>query len=93
MKNNEKLVLIEGEFQHQDAKEILRNVFSTKINFHQLKNFRSKETFGKVDETAMTRIPALKKEIVKLEQILLEAEEQNKKLIISSEINIQFSNE
>ncbi len=87
---NEKLKLIEGEFLHEEAKEILTHIFSAKINFHQIKNFSSNEQFGKDDETSIKRIPALKKELTRLEKILSEAKAQNKKLTISSEINISI---
>jgi hypothetical protein len=90
MTKNKKLKLIEGEFHYDEAKEILTNIYSAKINFHQMKNFSSHERFGKDDETAKQRIPALKKEIIKLEKIFLKAQKQNKKLIIGSEINISI---
>ncbi len=93
MTKNEQLKLIEGEFLHEEAKEILTNIFSAKINFHRSKNFSSQERFGKDDERALERIPALEKEIDKLEKILFEAEVQNKTLLISSEINISLSND
>lgn len=88
MTKNEQLKLIEGKFQHDEAKEILLNIFSAKLNFHQMKNFSSQERFGKDDETALIRIPALKMEVLKLKAILAEAELNNKKLRISSEITI-----
>ena len=93
MTNNEKLKLIDGDFIHEEAKEILMSIFSAKINFHQMKNFSSQERFGKDDETAVERIPALKHEIAKLNTILSAAKAQNKRLTIISEINISLSNE
>ena len=93
MNKTEKLNLIEGNFSDVEAKDILMNIFSSKINFHQLKNFSSQERFGKDDETAKKRIPELKVEIERLKQILSEAKAKNKTLVISSEINISFSND
>lgn len=90
MNKTEKLTLIEGEFLNEDAKDILVNIFSTKIHFHEMKNFSSQERFGKQDEIAKTRIPALKKEIEKVLQILSEAKSNNKKVMITSEINISL---
>lgn len=87
------LKLIEGEFQAQEAKEILLNVFHAKINFHQRNNFSSLERLGKEDPIAQKRIPDLKKELTRLEKILIEAESKNKKLAINSEITISFSEE
>ena len=89
----EKLTLIEGKFLHEEARDILMNIFSGKISFHQLKNFSSQERFGKDDETAKKRIPELQKEVQKLQEILAEAKAGNKKLIITSEINIALSND
>jgi DNA-directed RNA polymerase subunit F len=88
-----KLNLIEGEFPMTEAKEILYNIFSTKINFHQRNNFSHKERFGKEDPTAKKRIPALNKQLVKLEKVLNEAKAKNCKLIINSEVTISLSKE
>ncbi len=88
MKRTEKLTLIDGSFTYEEAKEILINIFSSKINFHTMKNWSSQERFGKEDEIAQKRIPALRKEIKKLDRILTKAKAKNKKLVVSSEINI-----
>lgn len=93
MNKIEKLVLLEGNFSHDDAKEILSNIFSSKINFHNVKNWSSQERFGKDDIIAQKRIPALKSEMKKLEHILLEAKTKRKKLVISSEIKISLQEE
>lgn len=93
MNKTEKLTLIEGVFLHDEAKEILMNIFSAKVNYHQLKNFSSQERFGQDDETARKRIPALRAEMEKLQEILSEAKLNNKKLEVRSEINISLSNE
>lgn len=90
MNKVEKLTLIEGDFIFDEAKEILINMFSSKINFHNIKNWSSQERFGKDDEIAQKRIPALRNEMKKLEEILLEAKAQNKKLMITSQINISL---
>lgn len=34
----EKLTLIEGDFSFDEAKKILNSIFSSKINFHNIKN-------------------------------------------------------
>jgi hypothetical protein len=90
MNKVEKLTLIEGEFIFDEAKEILINMFSSKINFHNIKNWSSQERFGKDDEIAQKRIPALRNEMKKLEEVLLEAKGKNKKLMITSEIKISL---
>jgi hypothetical protein len=91
MKKVEQLTLIDGNFNDEEAKEILISILTTKIHFHEMKDFSSQERFGIQDETAKKRIPALKKEIEKLLQILSEAKLHNKKLSIDSIINISIS--
>ena len=91
MNKTEKLTFIEGAFTDAEAKEILMNVFSTKINFHQIKNLSSQERFGKVDVAASKRIIALKKGLEKAMEMIAEANKNNKKLTIKSEINITIT--
>ena len=91
MNKTEKLTFIEGAFTDAEAKEILMNVFSTKINFHQVKNLSSQERFGKVDVAASKRIIALKKGLEKAMEMIAEANKNNKKLTIKSEINITIT--
>jgi hypothetical protein len=93
MNDTEKLVLIDGIFSHGDAKEILLNIFSSKINFHNIKNWSSQERYGKEDEIAQKRVPALKSEMQKLQELLLLAKAGNKKLIVRSEINITLTDD
>lgn len=90
MKNTETLVPIDGIFSHEEAKEILINLFKSKINFHQMKNWSSHERFGMDDETSQKRIPVLKVEMEKLNQILLYAENTRQKLKVQSAIHISF---
>ena len=87
MNSNKKLQLIEGEFSFNEAKEILTSMFNSKINFHNIQNWSSQERYGKDDETAQKKIPLLKNEIEKLEEIILEAKANNKKLIDLTEVH------
>ena len=91
MKDIEKLTLIDGVFSTEEANEILMSIFTSKINFHNIKNWSSNERFGKDDESAQRRIPALKNEIENLQIILSKAKANNKKLVVTSEINIALS--
>jgi hypothetical protein len=90
MRKTETLTIIDGNFTYDEAKEILIAMFISKINFHNIKNWSSQERFGKDDEVAQKKIPALKNEMKKLEGILAEAKAKNKKLVVSSEINISL---
>ena len=47
MKKNETFNLIDGVFSVDEAREILMNIFSTKIQFHEMKNLSSEERFEK----------------------------------------------
>ncbi|HMR89226.1 MAG TPA: hypothetical protein PKD51_13790 [Saprospiraceae bacterium] len=93
MNTSEKLILIDGKFDHEEAKSILMNIFATKIQFHELKNFSAQERNGKDDETAIKRIPELKKAMNSIESLLGEAKSNNKKLILKSEVNFSFTDE
>ncbi len=93
MNKLETLTLIEGNFSEEEARDILMNIFSAKINFHQSTNFSSQERFGKQCEIAQKRLPELKKEIEKVRQVVSEAKSKNKRLIITSEINIYLSDD
>ncbi|HEY0054448.1 MAG TPA: hypothetical protein VGB63_03740 [Pedobacter sp.] len=88
MNNDPNLTLINGEFTPADAREILKNVFWSKIQFHEMRNFSSKERHGKEDEIALKRITELKKSLEKLLEIVFEAESNNETLSIQAEICI-----
>lgn len=88
MSEKENLTLIEGSFSVDEAKEILTNIFSSKINFHKIRNLSTQVRYGKDDVIAQKRIPALKMELEKLEAIIAEAKAHNKKLLVNSAISI-----
>lgn len=90
MNTTQQLNLIEGNFTNLEAKEILQNVFATKLKFHELKNFSSIERFGKEDPVAMVRIPQLKNELLRLNEIFEWAETHQKGMHLSSNIDIFF---
>ena len=90
MKKNKTLTIIDENFTSDEAKDVIMNLFSSKLNYHQIKNWSSQEKFGKNDVIAQEKIPALKNEMKRFEEILLEAKANNKKLVISSEINIEL---
>lgn len=93
MNNAETMKLIDGHFAGEDASEILMNLFSSRIDFYNVKNFSSYVRFGCDDEIAQERIASLSEEMRKLQWLLAEAKAQNKKLVISSEINIVLEEE
>lgn len=91
MKNAEKLVPINDTFTCEEATEILLPLLKARINFHNIKNWSSNERYGKDDETAQLRLPLLRKEVDKLTVLLSDAKKQNKRLVVTSEINIALS--
>lgn len=91
MNKTQKLSFIEGTFNDTEAKEILINVFTAKINFHQVKNFSSQERFGKVDNFAAKRIIELRKGLEEALELVKEAQEKQLHLQLSSEITITLT--
>ena len=85
------IILIEGNYSEIEAKEILRNVIATKIHFHSMKNFSSKERFGKEDENSIKRISELQNSLLKINELLINAKANNQRLTIHSTINISTS--
>ena len=91
MKKKQEFKLIEGEFTPQDAKEVLTNLYTSKLNFHLMKNFSSTERFGKSDETSNKKIPELKKSMAIISTIIEKATSKKKKLIVNATVNIEFA--
>jgi hypothetical protein len=93
MSKIEKLKLIEGTFTYLEASEIIKNIFNAKIQFHELKNFSSKERLVKEDELAIKKVKQLKVELEKFKHILLDKEARQNKVYVSSTIDILFDAE
>ena len=93
MKTTERITLINDSFTNEEAKDVLLHLFKSPINFYNIKNWSSQERYRKDDKVSQERIPALKKEIEKLQQILLQSKRENKKLIVSTEIKISFADD
>ena len=85
-----KLKLIDGNFSSQDGKDLLMNLFSSKISFHQMKNFSSNERFGKDDELAAKKIPVLKESKRFIADLFEEALAENKNFKLTSNITIEL---
>lgn len=82
--------LINGQFNDEEAKEILTSMLTTKIKFNELKNFSTQIRTGKEDEFAKNRILVLNEELIKIQEIINEAKMLNKKLTIKSDISISI---
>jgi hypothetical protein len=88
METNLNLSLINGFYSPEEAKEILMNVFASKIQFHELKNLRSMVTSDCEDEASTLRVKQLKNAVEELNELLKKANENNLELSIQSSIEI-----
>jgi len=88
MKEEMNIMLINGSFTKSQAKEILVNVITTKIQFHQLKNFSSIERTGFPDVLAETRLPKLREDLRNIREYLDTLNEEGETITIKSEIII-----
>ena len=92
MEKQDIFTLIEGEFSPIESRELLLNVFKSKIRFHRLKNFSSEERFGKNDEKALSRMVQLQETLVSIFKVIDSAEKENQILEIKAEIILNFTN-
>ncbi len=90
MNNEEQITLIVGSFSDIEAKAILLNVISTKIQFHSMKNFSAQERFGKDDNASMKRITDLNQGLSKINELITHAKENNLHLKIHSTIHLSL---
>jgi hypothetical protein len=82
--------LVRGEYSAVEAKEIVSNLISQKINFHNLRDFSSRERFGKADENSLKRIEELKKSREAMFELIAAAKEEGKTVKINSNITIEL---
>ena len=92
MSHSETFSLIEGSFKADEAREILLNIISAKIQFHQMKNISSKERLGKQDDKSLKRIQELKVSMEKVLELITDSKKNDSSVVISSTINIQKDN-
>lgn len=93
MNNSEKLILVNGTYKQEDAKEILMNVFNQKVLFHEKKQFSSLVRFGKEDESTAKRILELKHSMILINEIIDKANAENKLVSIHSDVFISLVDE
>ena len=90
MYNKRQVMLINGIFSDIDAKEILLNVISAKIQFHSMKNFSAKERFGKEDLVSLKRKTDLNYDLLNINELIAHAKANNLYLKIDSTIHISL---
>lgn len=91
MNEIEKITLISGTYSEKEAKEILRNVITTKIHFHGMKNFSTKERLGKEDSNSIKRIKELQNSLLKINEFINNVKQKNQYFQIQSTIHISLS--
>ncbi|MEQ9465782.1 MAG: hypothetical protein RLN88_00135 [Ekhidna sp.] len=82
--------LIKGEFQVDDAAEILNHMLMTKINFHERRNFSSQIRFGQNDEASLQRIKELEDSKSEIRELIQLARTNGLSMRISSNISIEL---
>ncbi len=90
MESYQKFKLIEGKFSTKESREILQSIFTSKMKFHQMKNFSSQEHFAKDDLIALERIQQLKESLNEIFKMIEYAQKSGNKLQIKSQIEISM---
>lgn len=88
MKKTETIDLIRGSFAPSEARDILLDLLNSKINFHNLKNWSSRERFGKPDPDSEQRLKHLQASRSKvntlISKLINEGDEQKNVTLIST---------
>jgi len=85
--------LIKGQFTAEQAKKVLVDLVQSKVSFHGKEKLRSFERTGKIKTSSEQRINELKTMREEILQLIDKADEQETKLNIKSEIQIEFASE
>ncbi|WMN12965.1 hypothetical protein QYS49_35125 [Marivirga salinae] len=88
--NKQEKDLLRGEYSAEEAKEIISNFITQKINFHNMRNFRSQVRYEKPDENSLKRIEELKESRKSIMELINTAKEEGKMLKIDSTITIEL---
>lgn len=91
MKKTETIDLIKGTFTPRDAREVLLSLLNSKIKFHQLKDWSSRERFGTPDAESEQRLKSLKDARSKTETLLstlISKDNNEKSVTLNSTIEI-----
>jgi|GEM_PF-415728 hypothetical protein len=82
------LQLVSGTFKPEEARDILLTLVDDKISFHRKRNFSSTERFGVEDPISKKRLPELLEMRAVLAQVIKQAAQENKVLVVDSKIYI-----
>lgn len=90
MRSTQNLPLVKGNFHPEEAKLVIFNLFTHKINFHALQIFSSEERFGKTLKGSKKRIEELKKSREKALSLIENAAGKNCTVTIQSNVTISI---
>lgn len=90
MDKNHTIKLIEGTFSPPEAADILFNLLSEKIKFHEIKMLNIKGHGVYSPEHSSERIKALKQAKKDISQLLMDARDENTHIEISGNIDIKL---
>ena len=90
MKKTETIELIKGTFVPDEAREILLQLLDSKINFHNRRNFSSRERFGMPDPYSEQRLEHLMESRKKVLTLVSELNDEEKTITINSTIEINI---
>lgn len=82
--------LIQGEFSPNDALSIVTDLYSKKINFHELKNFSQLIQFGAKDSATNHRILALKEAKKQASEFINSAKIGGRSVRVKASISIEI---
>ncbi|MEO8821060.1 MAG: hypothetical protein ABI267_00805 [Ginsengibacter sp.] len=88
MKLKYSVTFIKGSFTPQEAKDVLLELITYKINFHSIKNFSSQERYGKPLKGSQKRIEELQASREKFVKLIESAAREKTNLTIDSHIHI-----
>ena len=86
----ETIDLIKGTFTPNEARELLLRLLADKINFHNLKNWSSRERFGKPDIDSEQRVKYLDESRKNVEMFISKAISEQKNITINSSIEMNI---
>jgi len=93
MKQLQQFKLIDGTFNEPEARNLLLELIGNKINFHAKEKFSHQERFGKDILNSANRIEELKQEEAAMRKLLNQAKDENLKLNIKCNIEIEIINQ
>lgn len=86
--NQHHFQLISGDFDAEEAQEILLSLVDNKIGFHERKDFSLQERFGETEPSVLSRLDQLRQTKKDLARLLEKAVSADQRLSIHCTIDI-----